>query len=101
MFDADVLQYYKKLVNMETHLNLRRSLLKFVKGKGQVQFQDDEMLPEKFMGTTIEQDEIGLKNIMEGRVAGAWCDIQEQHLVKKESHRTTLGWAKGVVVGIL
>ena len=101
MFDADVLQYYKKLVNMETHINLRSSLLKFVKGKGQVQFQDEKIITDNFMGTTIEQDEIGLKNIMEGRVAGAWCGIQEQHLVKKESHRTTLGWAKGVVVGIL
>ena len=53
MFDEDVLQFSKKLANIETHLNLQLSLLTFVRGKGQVQFQYDEMLPDNFMGAAI------------------------------------------------
>ena len=61
----------KKLANLETHTNLRRSLLKFVRGKGQMRFQDDEMLPDNFMGTETAKNEIGRYSIMEGGVARA------------------------------
>ena len=36
-FDEDVLQFSKKLANLETHTNLQRSFLTFVSVKGQVQ----------------------------------------------------------------
>ena len=39
--------------------------------------QDYEILPEKFMGESIAQDEIGWDNIMEVWVVRAWHNIQE------------------------
>ena len=69
MFDEDVLQFSKKLANLETHTNLRCSLLTFVRERGQVLLQDDVVLPENFMGAAIAQDEIGRDSIMEVRVA--------------------------------
>ena len=82
LFDEDVLQFFKKLANPETHTNLRRSLLTFLIQKGQVQFQDDEMLPENSMGAAISQDEIGQDNMVELRVERAWRDIKEHHVTK-------------------
>ena len=65
MFDENVQQFPKEIAYLETHPNFRRSLLKFVIGKGQVQFQDDETLKYNFMGGEISQDDIGWYNMME------------------------------------
>ena len=83
LFVEGVLQFSKKIANLEMHSNFRRSLLTFVRGKGRVQFQGDEILLENFMGAEIAQDEIGWDNIMEVWVARAWRDIQEQNLTGK------------------
>ena len=72
-----------KFANLETHLNLWRSLLIFVRGTGQVRFQDDEILPDNFIGEAIAQYEIRWDNNMKVRVARAWRDIQDQHLANK------------------
>ena len=64
MFDEDVLQFFKKLANPETHTNLRRSLLTFVRGKEQVQLQDDEIKPDDFIWAEAAKYEIGWDNIM-------------------------------------
>ena len=48
-----------------------------------MRLQDYEMLPDNFMGAAISQYEIGWDNIMEGWLARAWSNIQEQHLVEK------------------
>ena len=56
---------------------------------------------DNFMGAEIAQDEIGWDNMVEGRMVRAWRDIQEQHITEKEYCSTALGWAVGVVVGML
>ena len=66
-FDEEFLQFAKKLANLETHTKLRRSLFIFVRGKVQVRFQDDEMLPGNFIGAAIAREEIGWDNMMEVR----------------------------------
>ena len=76
LFDEDVLKFSNKLANLETHPKLRRSLLTFVRGKGQVRLQDDKMLPDNFLGGAIEQDESGWYTMMEVRVERSWHDIQ-------------------------
>ena len=83
MFDDNVLQFSKKLANLEMHSNFRRSLLTFVRGKGRVQFQGDEILLENFMGVEIAQYDIRWDNMIEGLVTRSWRDTQKQHLTDK------------------
>ena len=59
MFDEDVQQFTKKISYLEMHPNLQCYLLTFVKGKGQVRFQYNDMLPDKLMGEATAQDNLG------------------------------------------
>ena len=57
------------------------------------------MLLEKFMGSALAQDDIGWGNMLEGWVARAWRDIQENILWRKNFTGQRLvglrGWWKG------
>ena len=56
---------------------------------------------DNFMGEAIEQYDIGWYNMVEVRLSRSWLDIQGQYLSKKGHLRTSLGWAEGVVTGML
>ena len=40
-------------------------------------------MPDKFIGSEIAQDDIGLDNMMQVQVARAWRNIQDQHIAEK------------------
>ena len=70
-FDEEVQKFSKKLAYLETHLNLQRILLTFVRGKWQVELYDGEMLPDNLMGKAIARGDIVLGNIVEGQLVRA------------------------------
>ena len=53
------------------------------------------------MGAAIARYDIEWDNMMERFVERAWRDTQETNLVETLYLRTTLGWAAGVVTGML
>ena len=79
MFDEDILKFFKKLAYLEMHPNLWHSLSTFMRGKGQVLFQDYETTVDNLMvmGSEIAQYDIGWGNNMEGQLARSWRDIKK------------------------
>ena len=74
---------------------------KYIMGRGTIKFQDLGPMSPSVQRLAEEQDLIGWRNFMEGRVSSRFVEIQSLHLTDVECHLNGRDWMKGFLSRVL
>lgn len=74
---------------------------KYVGGRGTIRFQDLGSMSPSVLLLAKEQDEIGWRNFMEGRISKRFCDIQSVFLADSSGYLNGRDWVKGFISRLL
>ena len=74
---------------------------KCIEGRGTIRFQDLGGMSPDILSLAKDQDEIGWRNFMEGRVSTRFYDIQTVFLADSSGHLNGRDWVKGFISRLL
>jgi hypothetical protein len=76
-------------------------LVKYIRGRGSLQFAELGEFSDDLATAARSQDAIGWRNMMEGRVSKHFYRIQRRHLSTAESRLNGDDWMKGLITRLL
>ena len=85
----------------KTEPELAYWLPKYIEGRGALRFQDLGMMSPGMRSLAVEQDVIGWRNFMEGRISKKFYDIQLLHLRDVSGHLNGRDWVKIFITKLL
>ena len=74
---------------------------KYIEGRGTIRFQDLGSMSPNVLLLAKEQDEIGWRNFMEGRISKRFYDIQSVFLADSSGYLNGRDWVKGFISRLL
>ena len=99
-FDANIATLQEKLEELQTHPSIVHCWISALRQ----QDPEAELAPfadETTMAAAEAQDNIGLENFLEGKIARQWGAIQHDHLLDQQSRRISRTWRAAAVTALL
>ena len=87
--------------NDNTDPALRYWIPKYIRGRGRVQFSELGCMPAKMVAIASNQDIIGWRNFMEGRICTTIREVQQIHLQSSESLLNVDTWVHTFISKLL
>ena len=85
----------------KTEPELAYWLPKYIEGRGVLGFQDLGVMSPEMRSLAMEQDLIGWRNFMEGRISRKFYDIQLLHLEDISGHLNGRDWVRVLITKLL
>ena len=89
------------LTNNNTDSELAYWLIKYIQGRGSLKFAELGSLTPDLLQAALNQDIIGWRNMMEGRVSQQFYGIQCRHLANTHSRINGDDWMRGLITRLI
>ena len=97
--DVDELKTFLTATGIDA--NFITCVCEYIRGRGEILFQNIPSLTDEWIKLAEEQDKIGLDNFMEGKITSESRHIVKRQMIWEDGHYTAEDWTKHMISRVL